>query len=77
LKVKFGYGKTHTESKAVERIIAYEIKDNRLEFADRKPIYLQLEKESRNWEGIVRFEDGFIIATDKHPRTIIAFVKGK
>lgn len=34
----------------------------------------------RNWEGIVRFrdkslnKDGFLVVTDKHPRTILGFV---
>lgn len=30
---------------------------------------------SRNWEGIVRLDEiGFLIATDKYPKTILAFV---
>jgi len=34
------------------------------------------EGSSRNWEAIVRFgESGFLIATDKYPRMILAYIK--
>jgi hypothetical protein len=30
---------------------------------------------TRNWEAIARMDDlGFLIATDEHPQTILAFV---
>jgi hypothetical protein len=40
------------------------------------PIQLQLEPmETRNWEGLVLLDDrGFLIATDKYPGTLLAFV---
>ena len=45
---------------------------------DKKPIQLKLDKKSRNWEGIVQLEDeGFLIATDKYPKMILAFLEYK
>jgi hypothetical protein len=33
------------------------------------------DDDTRNWEGLVRLDDyGFLLATDKYPRTILAFV---
>ncbi|GIS56929.1 MAG: hypothetical protein CM1200mP1_08670 [Candidatus Neomarinimicrobiota bacterium] len=40
------------------------------------PIQLELNKNSRNWEGLVRMDKkGFLMIVDEHPRTILAFVK--
>ena len=41
-----------------------------------KDIQLELNKNSRNWEGLVRMDKkGFLMIVDEHPRTILAFVK--
>lgn len=78
LKEKFGYGKSHEQFNHVERLVAFSYVDGVFQIAEKAPVYLLLEtEEARNWEGIVRFDDGFLIATDKHPRTILAFVKRK
>lgn len=60
----------------VERLVEFQISDDRVRFANTPPIYLQLlESDARNWEGIVRLGDrGFLLVTDTHPRTILAFV---
>ena len=60
----------------MERLIEFIIKDDKLMLTNKKPINLILEDgKSRNWEGIVRYgESGFLIATDKHPRMILAYV---
>ena len=60
----------------IERLVEFKIKNNRIEMTNKKPINLILEDgKSRNWEGIVRFEDsGFLIVTDKYPRMILAYV---
>jgi hypothetical protein len=78
---RFNSGKTENRKlnvdKAIERIIQLRIKNDKIEIGDAAPIYLQTEdeKDGRNWEGIARLDDrGFIIATDKFPRTIIAFL---
>ncbi len=77
LVVKYGIGRTHIESDAVERLLELKFDNGSIKLADRAPVYLQLplDEPSRNWEGIVKFDNrGFIIATDKHPETILAFV---
>jgi hypothetical protein len=44
------------------------------------PIYLQLLPGgiSRNWEGVVRYQDGeldgFLLVTDEFPTTMLGFV---
>jgi len=69
-------GESHQNSNIVERLIEFEVKDNRIELTESEPVQLLLDEDSpRNWEGIVRFEnEGFLIATDKHPRMILSFV---
>jgi hypothetical protein len=60
----------------VERLVEFQISEDRVRFANTPPVYLQLlEADARNWEGIVRLGDrGFLLVTDTHPRTILAFV---
>ncbi len=73
---KFGVGASHLKAEGVERIIALQITDDEVIIADEPPLYLELDgEESRNWEGIVRFEDGFLMVTDKFPTTLLAFVE--
>ena len=66
-------------SNKVERIIEFEIKDNEIVFSGSKPIEFSLDdKNSRNWEGLVRLDNqGFLIATDKYPEMLLAFVEYK
>ncbi|MBN2424425.1 MAG: hypothetical protein JXR46_09495 [Calditrichaceae bacterium] len=74
---KYGIGKSHSKSRAVERLLEMELTPDGIKLTDREPVLLKLmdERESRNWEGIVRLDSlGFIIATDKNPETIIGFV---
>jgi hypothetical protein len=69
-------GFSHSKIDGVERLIEFQIKNGKIEMTDRPPIQIVLKKkESRNWEGIVRMDKrGFLIATDKYPRMILAFV---
>lgn len=72
----YGIGLTHRSQDQVERLLAFRIADDGIKLADRAPIYLELAgDEARNWEGIVRYEDGFLIVTDKYPTTILAYVE--
>ena len=72
---QFGTGPTHAKSQGVERIIELELQDGLIATTDTPPILIELGPKSRNWEGLVRLDDqGFLIATDRHPRTILAFV---
>ena len=72
----FKEGKTHRNSDSVERLIELEISDDKIQLSGREPIQLQLsEKNSRNWEAIVRIDDkGILIATDKYPEMILGFI---
>jgi hypothetical protein len=34
-----------------------------------------LGEKSRNWEGVVRYKDGFLISTDKFPKMILGYIR--
>jgi hypothetical protein len=71
----YGYGPTHAESYVVERLVAFDITSSGIVLADQPPIQLKLIEAARNWEGIVQLDDnGFLIATDKFPDTMLGFV---
>ena len=72
----YGEGETHGNSEAVERLVEFELKNEKIQLSNHKPIQIELdEKESRNWEGIVRLDEiGFLIATDKFPGSILGFI---
>ena len=72
-------GKSHSISDAVERLLEFEIKDDKITISNKEPIQLVLDQEaSRNWESIVRLDDkGLLIATDKYPKMILGFVPFK
>ncbi len=76
LTEQHGEGQSHKKFFNVERLIELELNDNKITLTDSKPIPLKmLDVEGRNWEGLVRFgNQGFLIATDKHPATILGFV---
>jgi len=73
---EYGQGKTHQHYFNTERLIEYELIDNRIVKTNREPIQLIMEQdEGRNWEGIARLDNaGFLLITDKHPTTILGFV---
>lgn len=73
----FGVGKSHKNSASVERIINLQILGQKNVLGEKNPVYLELQTdgESRNWEGLAKLDDlGFLIITDKFPKTILAFV---
>lgn len=73
----FGQGDTHSKSEIVERLVEFHISNDSLELSGNRPIQLELSSDDipRNWEAIARFDNlGFILATDKYPKTILAFV---
>jgi len=76
---KFGNGKSHNKSEAVERLIQFELRDGMILLTDREPIEIELDEDgSRNWEGIVRLDkNGFLIATDKFPGSFLGYVPTK
>lgn len=71
-----GWGVTHLAYDQVERLVELQITEDGIDFTDTPPILLELPNdEARNWEGIVRLNNGFLLATDKYPETILAYVE--
>jgi len=69
-------GETHKKYDHVERLVEYKIYKNKIKRTSSEPIQFVINKESRNWEGVARFDKkGFIVVVDEYPRTILAFVK--
>jgi hypothetical protein len=77
LAAQYGQGSTHAQNEGVERLVAFDYSADGITLAPVAPIQLQLlgDDQLRNWEGIVMLdEQGFLLATDKFPQTILAFV---
>ncbi len=63
--------------KPVERLLEFQFVDEQIVRTVTQPVNIKLSEvgNSRNWEGIVRLDNiGFLIATDKFPETILAFI---
>jgi len=74
---RFGIGRTHARSKSVERLVEMRIERGRVALTDTPPIELELsaDGETRNWEAIAELDGrGFLLMTDEHPATELAFV---
>jgi hypothetical protein len=73
---RFGIGRSHRGRNTLERLVELELRDGRVRPTDTEPLYLELDGgDGRNWEGIVRVGDrGFLVATDEHPGTLLAYV---
>jgi hypothetical protein len=62
----------------VERLVEFSYSDSGITLTDNAPVQIPLSKDARNWEGLVMLDNrGFLIATDKFPTTILAFVEKK
>ena len=73
---QYGKGASHKQFYNVERLLEFELTKRGISLVSAPPIQLKMDQiEGRNWEGIVRLDDlGFLLVTDKHPKTILAFV---
>ena len=74
---RYGQGESHRRCATVERLVELEVSGGRVVPTDRAPVQLELvgDAHARNWEGLVRLGDrGFLLVTDEHPETILAFV---
>jgi hypothetical protein len=71
-----GQGQSHKRYDNVERLLQFQISENKISLVNEPPIQLQMTSvEGRNWEAIVRLDDlGFLIATDKYPGSLLGFV---
>ena len=67
---------SHQQFPQVERLLQFQIQDGQITLSATPPVWLLLENEdARNWEALALLEGrGFLIATDKFPLTILAFV---
>lgn len=75
---QFGEGCTHSYYHWVERLVELHYEpETGITLSETPPIQLALQGTvlSRNWEAVVRLDDqGFLIASDKYPKTILGFV---
>lgn len=70
-----GEGETHSRLDHVERLVEFQFSETGIFLTDTAPLFLELEDESRNWEGIARLDElGFLVVTDKYPTTLLGFV---
>ncbi len=71
----YGLGESHKRYYNLERLLEVEITSAGIELVEQAPIQLKMDDvEGRNWEGLVRFENrGFLMVTDKHPKTLFGF----
>jgi hypothetical protein len=76
LAQRFGTGPTHRRSAVVERLVEYRSTPRGIRRTDTPPLWLELAADGRNWEGAVRFGDGFLLVTDTFPKTLLAYVPG-
>ena len=58
----------------VERLVEFKLGYNGFERTSSDYIILQNGKTPRNWEGLVRYKNGFLITTDKWPRMILGYI---
>jgi hypothetical protein len=76
--MEHGMGASHRRRNAavVERLVELQITPNGIRRTATPPIWLRLASGTgRNWEGIARFGDGFLLATDTFPETLLAYVE--
>lgn len=72
---RYGTGPTHAQKPQVERLIELQVTPAGIVLTEQPPLQLQLSEVARNWEGLVRLEDrGFLLVTDKFPKTLLGFV---
>ncbi len=76
MRERYGVGRTHQGRRGVERLVELQITSAGVQYTDAPPIELELARgPGRNWEGIVRLEGrGFLVVTDQHPESMLAFV---
>lgn len=77
LTARYGAGETHSHNVTVERLLECKYSDSGVTLVAAPPLQLELlgDDSPRNWEGLVRLDErGFLLATDEHPETILAFV---
>jgi len=71
------YPTNNEKVQTVERLVQFQVENGAIKLSNKPPIQIELRdnEKSRNWEGIVKYDSlGFLIITDKFPRTILAYI---
>jgi len=79
---QYGEGASHRRQENVERLLEMQYTPEGISLTNRPPVQIKLSflHIPRNWEALVRLDDdasglhGFLIATDKYPGTLFAFI---
>jgi len=82
IAAKYGEGTRHRQQENVERLLEMQYTPDGITLTETPPVQIKLSwlHIPRNWEALVRLDDnasglhGFLIATDKFPWTILAFL---
>lgn len=72
-----GFREELSQFETLERLVELQFSEDGIVLSGTPPILLELtgSQQNSNWEAIARLGDlGFLIATDEHPDTILAFV---
>jgi len=59
----------------IERLIEFKLGYNGIERSSSEYITLDNLEDQHNWEGLVRFGNGFLICTDKWPRMVLGYIE--
>jgi len=65
-----------SDTTAVERLVEYRWTPTGIHRTATPPIQFVLGEAPRNWEGVARLGEGFLVVTDTFPSTILAYVPG-
>ena len=79
---KYGEGPSHHRQENMERLLEMQYSPDGITLTERPPVQIKLSslRIPRNWEALARLDDdpsglhGFLIATDKFPGTVFAFL---
>ena len=58
----------------IERLVEFKLGSTGITRSTSNYITLQNTEFPHNWEGLVRFNDGFLICTDKWPKMILGYI---
>ncbi|HHP7239488.1 hypothetical protein, partial [Longibacter sp.] len=73
--MEHGIGWSHRNGGAVERLVELQITGSQIRRTETPPIWIaRAGTTGRNWEGVVRFGEGFLLVTDTFPETVLAYV---
>ena len=59
----------------IERLVEFKLGYNGIERSSSEYITLDNLDDPHNWEGLVRFGNGFLICTDKWPRMVLGYIE--